>query len=114
MGSNSVVEQIFHQREDFIIIGLTGRTGSGCSKVAELMGKEEFNIPKLNKCEDLMSNSERKHKIVYKFLDEKWNPFIKISMSNIILSFLFSEKKLNFKSLISNYIGSTEFDEEIK
>lgn len=114
MGSNSVVEQIFHQREDFIIIGLTGRTGSGCSKVAELMGKEKFNIPKPNKCEDLMSNSERKHKIVYKFLDEKWNPFIKISMSNIILSFLFSEKNLNFKSLISNYIGSKEFDEEIK
>jgi len=108
MSSNNVVEQIFHQREDFMIIGLTGRTGSGCSTVAELMEKNNFQIPKPQKCDDLMTNSERKHRIIYRYLNEKWNPFIKISMSNIILSFLFSEENLNFDKLISNYIDSGE------
>lgn len=32
-----VVDQIFKLRKDFIIIGLTGRTGSGCSTVAKIM-----------------------------------------------------------------------------
>lgn len=37
---NSAVERIFAERKDFIIIGLTGRTGCGCSTVAKLLCKE--------------------------------------------------------------------------
>ena len=31
------VEKIFKHREDFIIIGLTGKTGSGCSTIAKIL-----------------------------------------------------------------------------
>ena len=32
-----VVKQIYGLRQNFILIGLTGRTGSGCSTVAKLL-----------------------------------------------------------------------------
>lgn len=34
------LDELYSLREDFSIIGLTGRTGSGCSKVAELLSKD--------------------------------------------------------------------------
>ena len=36
-----VVDQIFKLRKDFIVIGLTGRTGSGCTTVAKIMSTEK-------------------------------------------------------------------------
>lgn len=35
-----VVKQIYKLRQNFILIGLTGRTGSGCSIVAKVLGTE--------------------------------------------------------------------------
>ena len=37
---NAAVERLFAERRDFIIIGLTGRTGCGCSSIAKLLCKE--------------------------------------------------------------------------
>ena len=35
-----VVKQIYKLRQNFILIGLTGRTGSGCSTVAKVLETE--------------------------------------------------------------------------
>ena len=35
-----VVKQIYKLRKNFILIGLTGRTGSGCSTVAKILATE--------------------------------------------------------------------------
>lgn len=35
-----VVKQIYKLRQNFILIGLTGRTGNGCSTVAKVLGTE--------------------------------------------------------------------------
>ena len=35
-----VVKQIYKLRQNFILIGLTGRTGSDCSNVAKVLGTE--------------------------------------------------------------------------
>lgn len=37
--SNIPLHQIYDQREDFLIVALTGITGSGCSDFADLMSK---------------------------------------------------------------------------
>ena len=34
------LQELYKHRTDFTIIGLTGRTGSGCTKVAELLSKD--------------------------------------------------------------------------
>ena len=43
-----VVKQIYKLRQNFILIGLTGRTGSGCSTVAKVLGTENVQGLKSN------------------------------------------------------------------
>jgi len=89
------VEQAYGAREQFIIIGLTGRTGSGCSKVAEILQKEKIQELNLQEPKSLgFSNvEERKYSIIYNFMvyGAKWNPFIVIECSSVILSFVFEK-----------------------
>lgn len=41
--SVQVVENIYALRSNFLIIGLTGRTGSGCTTVAEILAKSDIS-----------------------------------------------------------------------
>lgn len=90
MKKTNTVSKIFKLRNSFIVIGLTGRTGSGCSTVAELL-RSNFNqlfaITPTEKQSGL-SNDERKYKITYKYLREKWAPFDIIKASDIIFLFV--------------------------
>ena len=43
-----VIKQIYKLRQNFILIGLTGRTGSGCSTVAKVLGTENVQDLKSN------------------------------------------------------------------
>lgn len=43
-----VVKQIYKLRQNFILIGLTGRTGSGCSTVAKVLETENVQDMKLD------------------------------------------------------------------
>lgn len=86
----NVLNDIFKQREDFIIIGLTGRTGSGCTTVAKILSSSDLRLKRPDrKCDN---NEERKYKIIYKYLYNRWNPFTNISVSDIIISFLFEDQ----------------------
>lgn len=90
-----VVDQIFKLRKDFIVIGLTGRTGSGCTTVAKIMSTEkasdikseyrEFNNEKIN-------NNTRKERIVTKFISSNWRPFFSIKASDIIFYYALLEE----------------------
>lgn len=83
----AVVKQIYKLRRDFLLIGLTGRTGSGCTTVAEILGTEDFNKLK-SKHKDIndsvWNNDSRKSRIVYKYMREHWHPFISIKASDVI------------------------------
>lgn len=43
-----VIRQIYKLRQNFILIGLTGRTGSGCSTVAKILATENVQDLKSN------------------------------------------------------------------
>lgn len=43
-----VVKQIYKLRQNFILIGLTGRTGRGCSDVAKVLETENVQDLKSN------------------------------------------------------------------
>ena len=66
-----VVKQIYGLRQNFILIGLTGRTGSGCSTVAKLLQTE--NVKDLRSQykdfnEGEIDNNTRKNRIVHTFI----------------------------------------------
>lgn len=90
--NSKAMESLFDERRNFIIIGLTGRTGSGCSKVAELLSKEfkELNPPE-PKNSNYSNNEERKYNIVYEYAKINWDKFIVIETKNVITSFMLEE-----------------------
>lgn len=93
--SNSI-NSIFEEHEKFIVLGLTGRTGSGCSTLAKILNIEKFKdlALKTPQPNNFTHNHERKYRIIYKYAQKHWKKFTIISMSDIITSFVF-EKKLD-------------------
>ena len=93
--------QLYSNREEFIVIGLTGETGAGCSRVSELFSESDFN----NSYQDLASvnnNDERKYKICYDFLKQKWEPFYVLKYSKILGLIAYKDKMENFDELLEN------------
>jgi dCMP deaminase len=101
---------IYNLRQNFIIIGLTGRTGSGCSSVAKILSNKTFKSCKFAEpnYHNSISNDERKDIILYNFLQSNWVEFKVINVTDIIVSTLF---EYDFKE-ISNYISKTFSNEE--
>ncbi|WP_447029295.1 deoxycytidylate deaminase [Vibrio parahaemolyticus] len=82
---SSALEKLYSKNEDFIIIGLTGRTGSGSTTAAKILATEKSalrhsfftgNTPDNNK--------QRKEKILNKFYKKNWQPFIHLRVSSIL------------------------------
>ena len=64
------VRSIYKNREEFIVLGLTGKTGSGCSTVADILknGYKEYNPVDCN----LTDIQSRKAEIIKKFASKNF------------------------------------------
>lgn len=90
----SAIEQIYGADDDFIILGLTGRTGSGCSTAAKILQSEASVIRhSLFSGENPKSNEERKERILLHHFNASWAPFLLIQVRAIITTFLLDGKK---------------------
>lgn len=100
-----VVKQIYKLRQNFILIGLTGRTGSGCSTVAKLLGTEKASSLKSNYREfnnGEIDNNVRKDRIVHEYINKNWYPFTTISASDVIFFYALLEDYESFVDAICN------------
>ena len=99
---NSAIERIFAERKDFIIVGLTGRTGCGCSTVAKLLCKnfDELQPPTPSGSDSI---AERQYKNIYEYAKSTWTPFRLIEMKHIIFTFILEN---DFHAL-TEFINST-------
>lgn len=80
-------QNIYKNRESLIIIGLTGRTGSGCSRAAGILKQKKLTLK--DEVDSIYFNNDKnKYKIVREFITkgDKWQPFHVIEMSSMILS----------------------------
>ena len=85
-----------------IVIGLTGRTGSGCSTFADLMSNDNFEdceFPEPNNTPDA-DNNERKYRIAYNFLSENWGSFFVINYCKILSLIAYKEQLQEIEGLI--------------
>ena len=80
---NLAVERIFAERKDFIIIGITGRTGCGCSTVAKFLCQEFDCLQPPNETGN-DTIDERESKIIYEYAKSTWEAFRLIEMKHII------------------------------
>lgn len=76
-----------------IVIGLTGKTGAGCSTTANILQTSSFDELNISKSEnyEFDDTEQRKFKFVSDYLktDGHWKKFDIIKVSNIIISFMF-------------------------
>lgn len=116
------LNSIYSLRSNFTIIGLTGKTKSGCSEVADQLvkgfnGGLDFTDPKeLFKAAGgkFLHNSFRKHRIIYEFASHNFKPFTEIKYKDVITLFLlkYSISKLK-EFLISPYLSSEFYQSSI-
>lgn len=80
------VSQVFAHRESFVVLALTGRTGSGCSTVAKILATDTFGNVEFPILPTPPNNHEdRKDRIVSNWLREHWTSFRVVQASQIIL-----------------------------
>lgn len=82
------LQKIFQKRSAFAVIGLTGRTGSGCTTTASLLSKSFAEIKLPNAKTDPATAEDRKYRICREYAEKNWSSFFVISVSTVIFSFL--------------------------
>lgn len=88
------IVNIMSQNEEFIIIGLTGRVGSGCSEAAEIFGStyQQLELPLIQPgIQGLRNNEERDLRILQRYAGAHWLKFDIIRVRTIISVFLLEE-----------------------
>jgi len=97
MESNQTIHDILTQREEFLVIGLTGRMGSGCSKVAQLLETpyDELKFPHPVPQPGLQSltEEERAIRIIAEYADAHWLKFDVVQVSSIIATFILEDDR---------------------
>jgi len=99
-----IIGTIYKNRQNFILIGLTGRIGSGCTTAANFLSKDvkEHNLKEI--CiDDNSSDSKRKRFIIDKFYRKNWKPFEIITMSDIITMFILKYNYERLKNVINDF-----------
>jgi hypothetical protein len=75
---------LYSMKSGFLIIGLTGYTGSGCSTAAKILtNKTKPCLPALEHTET-GPDDKRYTKLLRVWEHSKWDPFINIEVSRVI------------------------------
>lgn len=100
---SDALELIYSEASKFIILGLTGRTGSGCSSAAKILSEKEIHLPESSNIYT-SENDKRKYKIVRSYIKDNWKSFICIQMRVVITGILLELDFEQFKNLISSVL----------
>lgn len=83
------ISKIYGDDDDFVVIGLTGRTGSGCSTVANILSSNKEDIRhSLFSGHNPKDTNQRKQKVVLSCFQHNWEPFVAIQASTVLLLML--------------------------
>jgi deoxycytidylate deaminase len=85
----NIMKELLSQRSDFILLGLTGRTGSGCTTTANILSSKSPEFPEIK---DLSNDDAQffkgmdahRYEIVKKYANEKFPQFYAIKVSDFI------------------------------
>lgn len=88
MSIPNALSQLFRRHSDFIVIGLTGRTGSGCTTASQLLTREFPKLPLESIASPLTGPEQRKYRIVHDFAQLNWQGFQQISVTATIVTFI--------------------------
>lgn len=90
------LDEVFKDTGNFVILGLTGRTGSGCSTAADILTSTSLNLPDVSQSH-YEGNEARKYRIIKSYMDSNWNPFLWLQVRSVITRYILT---LNYRELI--------------
>ncbi|HCI52207.1 MAG TPA: hypothetical protein DE312_02555 [Gallionella sp.] len=88
---------------NFILLGLTGRTGSGCSTAAKILGQENAS-PISESAIYTSTNDKRKLGIIHKYTQKNWEPFYSIRVTTVITYFILDLEFGQFAKFLSEVV----------
>lgn len=105
------INKVFEHRKNFLVIGLTGRTGSGCSTTAKILNSKhsELRLPTVQNPPG--NHEDRKLRIVRLWAEKHWQPFSTISVTALILSLAIREGVSKFGDLVRHIDPKIEIHE---
>lgn len=100
MASYKIIDHLYDERKDFIILGLCGRVGSGVSTISKILEKkfDDLQLPQPG-FDGIDDFSAHEYRILYTYARINWLPFYKIRTSALITRYILdfeSELFLNF------------------
>lgn len=105
------INDMYMLRERFVIIGVTGRTGSGCTTAAKFLSNDKCDLS--SSFADLPPKDQQELNIIKSFLDRHWNKFYHIQFRDIISTFIleskYTEAKIYLKDKFS--VNLNDFEE---
>ncbi|MBF6650210.1 deoxycytidylate deaminase [Methylobacter sp. BlB1] len=105
----SAISKIYGDEDDFIVLGLTGRTGSGCSTAARILQAQKSQIKhSLFSGESPGSNEQRKERIIHHHFATTWTPFLLVQVRALITTFLLDEETTNVADAFSDLMPEQE------
>ncbi|MDO6671574.1 anti-phage dCTP deaminase [Cobetia amphilecti] len=104
MNNKKLESTLLSERSQFILIGLTGRTGSGCTTTASLLSDNDLKFPKASEVSFgenayFSSMDAKRYNVVSSYADKHSNAFRVIKLSDVIgaaLLCLDKEKTMGF------------------
>jgi len=117
---NQTISKLFLERSQFVLIGLTGRTGSGCTTAANILESDSPLFPSYQDATyegiDFYNGlSKKRYDIVKKYAEHNWEQFYSIKVSDLLSAYLLSLNKNDMADFIFNsYTGSSVTKKQIK
>jgi len=120
MNFDKIIEKL---RGEFMIIGLTGAVGSGCSETANFLANKNIDYKKILNCqmkkkEELIQNYDnlepyRLKRIMWFYSKNNWIPFKMIKVSNVLFS-IFLDKIIKELKINTQEIKYQDLIKELK
>ena len=103
------INDMYMLRERFVIIGVTGRTGSGCTTAAKFLSNDKCYLES-SSFSDLPQKDQQELNIIKSFLGKHWNKFYHIQFRDIISTFILESKYAEAKEYLKGKF-SIDFDD---
>ncbi|MDP3168053.1 MAG: hypothetical protein Q8N06_21665 [Hydrogenophaga sp.] len=102
------LNRLFQRRSDFFVVGLTGRTGSGCTSASQQLSKGFADLRLDAVASPLTTPEQRKYRIVHDFAQENWEAFQNISVTLVILTFVIESDQMQLELFLKGHIRDKE------
>lgn len=96
--NDEMISKIFLERNKFAIIGLTGRTGSGCTTAATILENDAQKAPELKdityKGKDFFHDlNNKRYTVIKNYYDTNKKAFFSIKVSDLISAYILNKSR---------------------